>query len=190
LNADAMQITPRDDTPPAAAEAVALEMLAACHRRVEDQCATLLRLAAHLRQHGADAQAGAAAAAVMRYFDSAARDHHADEETDLFPALRAAAAAEVGAPERVAALVSELIAQHRELEALWQRLRAVLEAVRAGTTASLDAAPLDAFLGRYAAHLAREDGELLPLAQRLLGSAERERIGAAMCARRGIALPV
>ena len=66
---------------------VPLEMLSACHHRVERQCATLRRLVAHLATRGADADAAAAAAAVLRYFDSAAKDHHADEEQDLFPAL-------------------------------------------------------------------------------------------------------
>ena len=63
-----------------------LEMLGTCHGRIEHQCETLRRLLAHLPVHGADAQARNAASAVMRRFDSAARDHHEDEEQDLFPA--------------------------------------------------------------------------------------------------------
>ena len=55
---------------PAAGFEVPLEMLAACHGRVEAQCATLRRLVAHLAAHGADEQARDAARAVMRYFDS------------------------------------------------------------------------------------------------------------------------
>jgi hypothetical protein len=39
---------------------------------------------------GADTQAREAASAVMGCFDRAAVDHHADEEQDLFPALREA----------------------------------------------------------------------------------------------------
>ena len=62
-------------------------MLAACHGRVESQCDTLRRLLPHVAAHGADVQAREAAVAVMRYFDTAARHHHADEEVDLFPAL-------------------------------------------------------------------------------------------------------
>ena len=66
---------------------VPLEMLAACHHRVESQCTTLQRLVAHLATHGSDEGARVAAAAVLRYFDTSAVDHHADEEIDLFPAL-------------------------------------------------------------------------------------------------------
>ncbi len=64
-----------------------LEMLSACHGRIERQCATLRRLVPHLASHGADEGARTAAANVMRYFDTAAKHHHEDEEKDLFPAL-------------------------------------------------------------------------------------------------------
>ena len=78
---------------PGASTEAPLEMLAACHGRVHKQCETLGRLAAHLPTHGSDTAAQQAATAVMRYFDTAARDHHADEEEDLFPALLDAMAA-------------------------------------------------------------------------------------------------
>jgi hypothetical protein len=41
-------------------------MLKECHRRVEDQCDTLLRLVPHVAAHGSDAAAAEAAAAVVR----------------------------------------------------------------------------------------------------------------------------
>ena len=72
---------------PSASFEVPLEMLAACHQRIVQQCDTLNRLLPHLAAHGADLQAQQAAQAVLRYFDQAAVDHHADEEQDLFPAL-------------------------------------------------------------------------------------------------------
>jgi len=80
---------------PAAGFEVPLEMLSACHGRIEQQCSTLRRLQSHLLAHGADDQARVAAAAVMRYFDLAARQHHEDEERDLFPALLESMAAGV-----------------------------------------------------------------------------------------------
>ena len=56
-----------------------LEMLDACHARIRNQCSTLVRLKAHVATSGADEAARAAARSVLRYFDTAARDHHADE---------------------------------------------------------------------------------------------------------------
>jgi hypothetical protein len=90
---------------------VPLEMLAACHLRVQSQCETLQRLLPHLRAQGADLSAQEAAQAVMRYFDTAARHHHDDEERDLFPALLAAIPGSEAAPVR--ALTTSLCADHR-----------------------------------------------------------------------------
>src|SRR5512137_386080 len=64
-----------------------LGMLAACHRRIERQLGTLERLQRHLPVHGCDADARAAAAGILRYFDNAAPHHHADEEDSVFPRL-------------------------------------------------------------------------------------------------------
>jgi hypothetical protein len=60
-----------------------LEMLTACHERIEAQCETLRRLAEHMPRHGCDAQAQQAASNVMRYFDSAVRHHREDDEPNL-----------------------------------------------------------------------------------------------------------
>lgn len=160
-----------------------LEMLLACHERIRRQCATLLRLRSHLAAHGADAAAGSAARGVMRYFDRAARDHHEDEEQDLFPALAEAVAG--SDPVCLRQLVDSLTADHRELARLWGPVRQWLAAV-AGGTAPLDTAPLDAFAELYQRHAAREEQELLPMASRLLGAQELDRIGRAMRLRRGI----
>jgi len=64
-----------------------LEMLLACHRRIERQLQTLERLQVHLEVNGVDAEASAAAQAILRYFTRSAENHHEDEEKDLFPLL-------------------------------------------------------------------------------------------------------
>jgi hemerythrin-like domain-containing protein len=172
---------------PTASLEVPLEMLAACHGRVAAQCATLQRLAAHLPSHGADAAAQQAATAVMRYFDTAARDHHADEEHDLFPALIESMAGSDAVCLRQ--LTTLLTQQHRQLEQHWAALRQALLPISQGLSATLDAAEVDEFVGLYQSHLACEDQEMLPMAQRLLNDAALERIGQAMRARRGVTLP-
>ena len=169
---------------PAAGFEAPLEMLAACHGRIERQCATLLRLAPHLAIHGADAQARTAAANVLRYFDTAALQHHADEEVDLFPALLESMAGSDAVCIRD--LTERLGAEHRMLEAAWQDLRGPLTKIAEGEAASIPAAQLEAFADLYASHLALEDAELLPMAARLLGDAQIESIGRAMRERRGI----
>jgi hemerythrin-like domain-containing protein len=169
---------------PAVGTEVPLEMLAACHLRVQEQCATLQRLARHLDTHGCDAQARSAAQGVMRYFDSAARHHHDDEEIDLFPALLESMAGSDAVCLRD--LTESLTRDHRELERRWRALRAVLERVANGTPAQLAADGVDDFVSRYAAHIAREEAELLPMAARLLDDDVLDGIGEAMRRRRGI----
>lgn len=164
---------------------VPLEMLSACHRRIERQCATLRRLVPHLAAHGADAEARAAAAAVMRYFDTSATQHHEDEEEDLFPALIESMAGSDAVCLRE--LTEALKADHRTLQACWERVRVVLEQVVAGVPAPLTSDDVEALAGLYERHIAREEGELLPMAARLLSDEDLERVGRAMRKRRGIA---
>ena len=85
-----------------------LEMLEACHERIEAQLRTLERLLDYLPRHGADEQARQAARNVLRYFELAGPNHHEDEERNLFPTLIERAGAEDAAAVR--ALVADLLA--------------------------------------------------------------------------------
>ena len=186
-----MSITVPGHSAPGVGFEVPLEMLAACHGRVQHQCETLLRLQTHLQGHGADRAAQEAARAVVRYFDSAARQHHADEELDLFPALLESMAGSDAVCLRE--LTASLSGDHRQLEQRWAVLRPWLLAVSEGATATpVDAAATAAdvagFVQLYEQHIAREEAELLPMAARLLSAVELDRIGLAMRARRGLTL--
>lgn len=155
-----------------------LEMLLACHGRIQAQCATLNKLLAHLPQHGCDTQAQQAARAILRYFDTAGRHHHDDEEKDLFPLLRAS-------PSSAAhALVARLLDEHKAMDAAWQRLRAYLTGLADGNSAALDTEAAEHFIGVYDRHIALENTELLPLAKRLLTVEQLETLGKSMAARR------
>jgi hemerythrin-like domain-containing protein len=174
---------PGFDTPAAGFE-VPLEMLSACHGRVERQCQTLLRLVPYFAANGPDQAAREAAQNVMRYFDTSARHHHADEEEDLFPALlQSAPDTELA---RLRGLIDALRAQHRELEQAWGQLRWKLEGILLGTKPELDADEVGRLVELYRSHIAREEEELLPLAGRLLGEAQLDAVGRAMRLRRGI----
>jgi hemerythrin-like domain-containing protein len=163
---------------------VPLEMLAACHGRVQHQCETLLRLVNHVQTHGADRPAQEAARAVLRYFDTAARHHHEDEEQDLFPALLESMAGSDAVCLHT--LTTSLCRDHRTLEQSWAALRQRLLQVAEGTASTLADADVPGFVQRYEQHIAREEAELLPLAARLLGAEVLDRIGRAMRARRGV----
>lgn len=166
---------PRTDDP--------LALLSACHGRIARQCATLTRLAAHVPEHGSDAAAQTAAASVSRYFETAAAHHHEDEEADLFPALiESMAGSDAGC---LHALVQGLIDEHRCLASLWAPLHAALDEIANGRPAALPAQQVQAFTDAYAAHIQREEDELLPMAARLISDDALASIGQAMRARRG-----
>ena len=84
------------------------------------------------------------------------------------------------------ALTDSLTADHRQLDAHWQRVRSALVRVVAGDGVSLPAADGDALVGLYAQHIEREERELLPMAARLLSDDALQQIGRAMRERRGI----
>jgi hemerythrin-like domain-containing protein len=159
-------------------------MLSACHGRVEIQCATLRRLVPHLVEHGADEEARKAVANVIRYFETSARHHHADEEEDLFPALIDSMAG--SDPICLREMIEGLIADHRALEAAWRHLRVLLGRIAAGESTPLATDDVETFVVLHERHIAREEDELLPMAARLLSDDDLARIGRAMRERRGI----
>lgn len=158
-----------------------LGMLRACHRRIERQLATLGRLERHLPGHVADDDARSAARAIMRYFDTAAVHHHADEEDTLFPRLLAQCRSEIEP------VVTSLERDHAVLEAHWRRIREPLVAIAAGEAGTLPKGEVERITAAYNAHIEREERELLPVAERVLDSAALRACGEEMARRRGLA---
>lgn len=119
-NGDMTRISIPGHRAPTVGFEVPLEMLSACHLRIEAQLETLRRLVPYLANHGSDDEARAAASSVMRYFDTSAMQHHADEEEDLFPALLESMAG--SDPVCLREMTQSLVAEHRDLETRWRRL--------------------------------------------------------------------
>jgi hemerythrin-like domain-containing protein len=158
-----------------------LEMLAACHQRIEAMLDTLERLARHLESSGNDSLARVAAHAVLRYFDTAGALHHRDEDHDLFPLLRVRAG-EL-ARDEVAAVIDELEREHHTMEAQWQRLRESLLRVADGA-AQLDPDEVTRFAWLNPRHMQQEGAAVMPFAREALKADERAALGRRMAARR------
>lgn len=154
-------------------------MLSACHGRIARQLATLDRLQRHLPERGCDDDARAAARGILRYFDSAAPNHHADEEASVFPRLRRAAG------RREEALLAVLEQEHAMLAAHWRRLRPLLAGIAAGARANLSPRQVAEIRAAYEAHIAKEESALLPAAA-ALDTATLAEVGREMAARRGV----
>jgi len=154
-----------------------LEMLVACHERIRKQLGTLSRLERHLPEHGHDADARAAARAIMRYFDSAAIHHHEDEERSLLPRI-------VDRAPDARALAERIEGEHLELAASWRRLRPLLSGIAAGQRAVLPPALVHEIGARYDRHIELEESLLIPLARDVLSTADLDAIGREMAERR------
>lgn len=155
-----------------------LALLRACHARILKQCTTLDALVARLRTHGVDAEVRQAASDVYRYFTTAGRHHHEDEELDLFPLLRA--------DPSLAALCAALQLDHDRMGQLWQQLEPWLAAPESIPSHDDVAARIAEFNALQRQHVERENRELLPRAESLLAPVLRAVIGERMARRRGI----
>jgi hypothetical protein len=159
-----------------------LEMLLACHRRIEKQLETLKSLRAHVASKGVDAEASTAAQAVLRYFLKSATDHHEDEK-DLFPLLEQRIT-DRGERARFDALRRELERDHRQIESQWARLRKPLEGIAEGLTRTLPPTEVHAFISAYARHIVAEEAALQEFFDRWLDDRDRKALGRSMSARR------
>jgi hemerythrin-like domain-containing protein len=162
-----------------------MDMLVACHERVQRSLDLMARLQQHMLATGCDAQARSAARDVLRYFDVAAPLHHQDEELHVFPVL-------LGGPDtELRQLACELIDDHRRMEVAWVVARVVLLAIAQDTTGVLHLSPtqtaaLADFAGLYAQHIVREEGLAYPGALAQLSAVDLQRMSQDMMTRRGV----
>ena len=151
-------------------------LLEACHQRIERQCELLRNLCAYQDTHGVDPELIGATQGVLRYFDIAAPQHHADEEQDLFPALAGVA--------ELQPLIRRLTLEHAQHEALWNTLRRDLQQISGGTACQVLREHSEPFIRAQQAHVAIENECILPRARLELHAQQLAQIGNAMARRR------
>lgn len=156
-----------------------LGLLRACHERILRHCDTLLKLAEHLKQNGADEEARKATEQIHHYFSTAGKHHHQDEEVDVFSKL-------IRQSLKMADMIHALKKDHAEMDRLWDELEPLLK--RPASIQDLDAFTrlAQTFSDLYRKHIEVENNQLLALAQHILSSKQLKEIGSAMAERRGI----
>ena len=160
--------------------------LSECHRRLEGFLTVLLTVADG-RRGGTLAEGDREIlTAGLHYFRTVTPRHSADEEQSLFPRLRSSADPHARAAIRI---VERLEADHRVVEDHHDAVEVLGRRwLRQGRLPAGDARALREHLVAlerlYRRHIAVEDHELFPLAQRLLTPAELGAIGHEMAARR------
>ena len=104
---------------------------------------------------------------AVNFFREAIFEHHLDEERELFPAVLESA--EKGTErDQVQAMVEQLTAEHREMEATWKQLEPGLKKVAKGDVAEVGVADIQNLIAQYHAHARFEETQFLPLSQVIL----------------------
>lgn len=169
--------------PPAAPDfSDPLGLLRACHERIFKYCDMAVNLASRMADSGIDPEVTNASTQVYRYFSTAARHHHEDEEQDVFPRLARQSL-------KLAGLIHSLEQEHSRLEALWLEMEPLLaEPARIENTEEFQSLATK-FAQAHRAHVQKENSELLTQAIHIFSNGELTEIGRSMAERRGIKQP-
>lgn len=152
----------------------------AAHLRQRATCAILRRLAAERVVCRGEADM------ITAYLTRDLRQHHEDEDLDLYPALRRRALPEDG----LGITLAQLGEEHRQGEAMADGIVETLSARPADDRVHIDIAAseaMQAYAARELRHLALENGVVLALARIRLTRSDLKAISRAMKARRGVA---
>ena len=158
----------------------AFEPLEDCHRETLRMLGELSTLVARIEQRGVDSHARDMARAVHRYFSDELRQHHLDEETQVFPAL-----ADCGDAETAQA-IARLQQDHAWLRADWRVLSPLVQA-RAGGQNWVDVDALrdgvEVFCTLSRDHIALEESLVYPQARIRMLESTRQEVRLALAAR-------
>lgn len=165
-----------------------LGLLSDCHRRIEHFLQVLITIEIEVSGGRLGGEYRGAIEGALKYFETAAPKHTADEEDSLFPRLRASGDPDA---ERALALVDRLERDHDAADlhhtAVNALVRRWLEHDRLDTgDATALREHLTALQALYRAHIAVEDRDVFPAAARALDAPALEQIGREMAARRSV----
>jgi hemerythrin-like domain-containing protein len=141
----------------------------------DQPCTILVNLATYIPQRGMDRAAREVAGRLCSYFDDEFGRHRKDQESGLFPDLRARARSEDVA--FVDETIGQLIAEHLSIDHSWKQLREALRDIASCRPAKLSAADVARFATLYSDHIASEDERLIPLLARIVGLEGNMEIG-------------
>ncbi|WP_119352561.1 hemerythrin domain-containing protein [Azohydromonas sediminis] len=143
------------------------DVLDEAHRAVVAHLGLLAELIERLGRHGVDDRASELARDIAAFFNGHARDHHAEEERRVFPALLA------DGSDELVKHVRRLQQDHGWLEEDWLELAPQLDAVANGYNGydlALLQHALPVFTELYREHIALEESLIYPEAKRRLAA--------------------
>ena len=165
-----------------------MTLLKSCHEKILYFSTALLTLSEKLQQEGWNEQSKISAEQIRRYFNIAAPEHHKDEELHLFPAIIALDPG-LQNPDIKAQLnlINQMVKEHVETDALWDKLDQMLEGQSKNTLDDLNALAIQ-FATNLSQHAETENNEIFPFAEQHIDDATFKKMGKAIAKRRGIKL--
>ena len=143
----------------AAPEAVGFDALDACHVQIQQHLTELAALAQQVDATGVDTKAQQMAADIEAFFSGTSRQHHQEEEKNVFPPLLASGDA------ALAAAVRGLQQDHGWIEENWLELAPQLRAIALGNSWYESAEfqhGVQVFLELVGDHIALEESLIYP----------------------------
>lgn len=135
------------------------EALDACHRQIHVHLHALTELAQHIEAVGVDTEAQQQAAVIEQFFSSTSRQHHLDEEKNVFPPLL------LTGNEDLVNAVRGLQQDHGWIEQDWIELAPLLRAIAQGNNWYQDAEfqhAVSVFVPLLSGHIALEETLIYP----------------------------
>ena len=135
------------------------QALDACHQQIQQHLGELAGLAPQIETASDDLHLRQKIGAIEAFFSSTSRQHHADEEKNVFPALLASTNAEI------VQAVKTLQQDHGWIEQNWVELAPMLRAIAEGED-WVDMAELQSYVGVFLNlchdHIVREETLVYP----------------------------
>lgn len=140
-----------------------LDVLDHMHQRILQSLTELQQLVDRVQREGADAAARSEARALRAFFNDHARQHHASEESEVFPALLDSGDAEL------VGHVRRLQQDHGWLDVDWFEIDPMLDAFAEGIGADLEAlrVAVRVYADLYRDHISIEEAVVYPRARAL-----------------------
>lgn len=153
-----------------------LNEFAGCHEGIIENFKQLQRLLALLEESPDSSEIRPLAKALRKFYRDLVLVHHAEEEQELFIAVMDAATDKEEA-SLARGYIKQLVAEHRELEAMWQQIEPAIKRLSKGKSAELDAMIAGKLAEQYLAHAEFEEQYFMPLAARILSANDLSALG-------------
>ena len=153
-----------------------LNEFSGCHEGIIENFNQLRQLLELMREEPDSREIRRIAAKLIDFFEEVVLVHHSEEEQELFTAVMDAAAnAEEASLAR--GYIKQLVAEHRELEKMWQQIEADIKRLAKGKSADLDQVTANRLAEKYLAHAEFEEQIFLPLSAKMLSKNDLSALG-------------